>query len=65
MLRPWFIPPAEIGQLRDDARLRSDLTQERARHLQRLEQLLEDALTGLSTVATDIMGASGRDMVEA
>ena len=65
MLRPSFIPPAEIRQLRDYTRLRSDLTQERARHVQRLEKLLEDALIKLSTVATDIMGVSGRDMVEA
>jgi transposase len=65
MLRPSFIPPAEIRRLRDYTRLRSDLTQERARHVQRLEKLLEDALIKLSTVATDIMGASGRDMVEA
>jgi len=65
MLRPSFIPPTEIRQLRDYPRLRSDLTQERARHVQRLEKLLEDALIKLSTVATDIMGASGRDMVEA
>jgi transposase len=36
MLRPWFIPPAEIRQLRDHTRLRSDLTQERSRHGQRL-----------------------------
>jgi transposase len=65
MLRPSFIPPAEIRQVRDYTRLRSDLTQERARHVQRLEKLLEDALIKLSTVATDIMGASGRAMVEA
>jgi transposase len=65
MLRPSFIPPAEIRQVRDSTRLRSDLTQERARHVQRLEKLLEDALIKLSTVATDIMGASGRAMVEA
>src|SRR5512132_1532956 len=36
MLRPSFLPPAEIRQLRDYARLRSDLTQERSRHVQRL-----------------------------
>jgi transposase len=65
MLRPSFIPPAEIRQLRDYTRLRSDLTQERSRHVQRLEKLLEDALTGLSTVATDIVGVSGRAMLEA
>jgi transposase len=38
MLRPSFVPPAEIRQLRDYTRLRSDLTQERSRHKQRLEQ---------------------------
>jgi transposase len=64
MLRPSFIPPAEIRQLRDYTRLRSDLTQERSRHVQRLEKLLEDALIKLSTVATDIVGVSGRAMLE-
>ena len=39
MLRPSFVPPAEIRRLRDYTRLRADLTQERARHDQRLEQL--------------------------
>ena len=65
MLRPSVIPPAEIRQLRDYTRLRSDLTQERSRHVQRLEKLLEDALIKLSTVATDIVGVSGRAMLEA
>jgi transposase len=65
MLRPSFIPPAEIRQVRDYTRLRSDLTQERSRHVQRLEKLLEDALIKLSTVATDIVGVSGRAMLEA
>jgi transposase len=65
MLRPSFVPPAQIRQLRDYTRLRSDLTQERTRHVQRLEKLLEDALIKLSTVATDIMGVSGRAMLEA
>ena len=65
MLRPSFVPPAEIRQLRDYTRLRSDLTQERSRHVQRLEKLLEDALIKLSTVATDIVGVSGRAMLEA
>jgi transposase len=43
MLRPSFVPPAEIRQLRDYARLRTDLTRERTRHYSRLEKLLEDA----------------------
>jgi transposase len=65
MLRPSFVPPAEIRRLRDYTRLRSDLTEERSRHKQRLEKLLEDALIKLSTVATDIFGMSGREMIEA
>jgi transposase len=65
MLRPSFVPPAQIRRLRDYTRLRSDLTGERSRHVQRLEKLLEDALIKLSTVATDIMGVSGRAMIEA
>jgi len=65
MLRPSFVPPAEIRRLRDYTRLRSDLTRDRTRHKQRLEKLLEDALIKLSTVATDIFGKSGRDMIEA
>ena len=65
MLRPSFVPPAPIRRLRDYTRLRADLTQERSRHQQRLEKLLEDALIKLSTVATDIFGVSGRAMLEA
>src|SRR5918994_5527078 len=37
-LRPSFVPPAEIRQLRDDTRLRLDLTRDRSRHVQRIEQ---------------------------
>ena len=65
MLRPSFVPPREIRQLRDYTRLRSELTEERSRHKQRIEKLLEDSLIKLSTVATDIFGKSGRAMLEA
>jgi transposase len=65
MLRPSFVPPAEIRQLRDYTRLRTDLVRDRSRQVQRLEKLLEDALIKLSTVASDIMGVSGRAMIEA
>jgi transposase len=65
MLRPSFVPPVEIRQLRDYTRLRTDLVRERSRHVQRLEKLLEDALIKLSSVASDIMGVSGRAMIEA
>jgi transposase len=65
MLRPSFVPPAQIRRLRDYTRLRADLTADRTRHKQRLEKLLEDALIKLGTVATDILGVSGRAMLEA
>jgi transposase len=65
MLRPSFVPPQEIRQLRDYTRLRLDLTRDRSRQAQRVEKLLEDALIKLSSVATDIMGKSGRAMIGA
>jgi transposase len=65
MLRPSFVPPAEIRALRDYTRLRTDLVRERARHWQRLEKLLEDALIKVSAVASHLGTASARDMVEA
>ena len=65
MLRPSFVPPAEVRQLRDYTRLRVDLTQERARHWQRLEKLLEDALIKVSSVASTLDTLSVRAMVEA
>jgi transposase len=65
LLRPSFVPPAEIRRLRDYTRLRTDLTHDRSRQVQRLEKLLEDALIKMSAVATDIMGVSGRAMIEA
>ena len=46
MLRPSFVPPAEIRRLRDYTRLRADLTRERTRHWS--EKLLEDALIKVS-----------------
>jgi transposase len=51
--------------LRDYTRLRFDLIGERTRYAQRLEKLLEDALIKLSSVASDILGVSGRAMLEA
>jgi transposase len=65
MLRPGFVPPAEIRQLRDYTRLRMDLTRDRTRHWQRLEKLLEDALIKMSAVASTLTTASARDMIEA
>ncbi len=65
MLRPSFVPPAPIRQLRDYTRLRADLARDRTRHWSRLEKLLEDALIKVSAVASTMNTKSVRDMIEA
>jgi transposase len=65
MLRPSFIPARPQRQLRDLTRYRRTLTHERTREKQRTEKLLEDAQIKLSSVISDIFGASGRAMLDA
>ncbi len=59
MLRPGFVPPAEIPQLRDLTRYRMSLVATRRAEKNRVEKLLEDACIKLSGVASDIFGVSG------
>ena len=65
LVRGSFVPPEPIRQLRDLTRARTAITRERSREAQRLEKLLEDAGIKLSSVASDILGVSGRAMLEA
>jgi transposase len=65
MIRPSFVPPPPIRQLRDLTRYRADLVAARTAEKNRVEKLLEDAQIKLSVVATDIFGVSGRDMLAA
>lgn len=65
LVRASFVPPEPIRRLRDLTRARTAITRERAREVQRLEKLLEDAGIKLSAVASDIIGVSGRAMLEA
>ncbi|MEV6949912.1 IS110 family transposase [Streptomyces sp. NPDC051172] len=65
LLKASFVPPEPIRHLRDLNRYRTSLTAERSREVQRLEKELEDAGIKLSSVATDIMGVSGRAMLAA
>jgi transposase len=65
MLRPSFVPPPEIRQLRDLTRYRADLVAVRTAEKNRVEKLLEDAQIKLSTVVSDIFGVSGREMLTA
>ncbi len=65
LLRPSFVPPAEIRALRHYTRARTHLTQDRTRCWQRLEKLLEDALIKVSAVASTLTTVSARDMIAA
>ncbi|MFE2640332.1 IS110 family transposase [Streptomyces scopuliridis] len=65
MLRASFVPPKPVRQLRDLTRMRAVLYQERTRHKQRVEKILEDAQIKLTSVVTDIYGVSGRAMLAA
>jgi transposase len=65
LVRASFVPPQPIRELRDLTRTRTAITRERSREVQRLEKLLEDAGIKLSSVATDIIGVSGRAMLQA
>jgi transposase len=63
LLRGSFIPPGPIRQLRDLTRQRRKLVGERASCVQRIQKVLEDANIKLSSVATDVVGASGWEML--
>jgi len=65
LLRGSFVPPAPIRELRDLTRHRRVLIQERTRAANRLHKLLQDAGIKLASVATNILGVSGRAMLEA
>jgi transposase len=65
LLRGSFVPPAPIRELRDLTRYRKVLIQDRTREANRLHKFLEDAGIKLASVATDILGVSGRAMLEA
>jgi transposase len=65
VVRGSFVPPAPISELRDLTRYRKSVIQERTRHANRLHKTLEDAGVKLATIANDILGVSGRAMLEA
>ena len=65
LLRGSFVPPAPIRELRDLTRYRKGLIQDRSREANRLHKVLQDADVKLASVARDILGVSGRAMLEA
>ena len=65
LLRASFIPPLEQRDLRDLTRHRSNFIRERVDLVNRVHKVLESANIKLDSVATDIMGLSGRAMLAA
>jgi transposase len=65
LLRGSFVPPKPIRELRDLTRQRSQLVAEKAAVANRIQKVLEDANIKLSSVATDVLGTSGRAMIRA
>jgi transposase len=65
LLRGSFVPPPVIRQLRDLTRYRKRLIQAHSAECQRVQKTLEDAGIKLDSVATDVLGVSGRAMLGA
>lgn len=65
LIKPSFVPPRETRELRDLTRYRVKLTEERNRIHNRIHKVLEDACIKLDTVASDILGKSGRAIIQA
>ena len=65
LLKASFIPPQPIRDLRDLVRYRKTLIQERSQEINRVQKVLETATIKLSSVVSDVMGASGRSMIQA
>jgi len=65
LLKASFIPPRPQRQLRELTRYRRSVTQERSRVVNRIHKVLEGANIKLGSVASDIVGASGRAMLSA
>lgn len=65
LIRASFIPPAAIRELRDLTRHRKSLIRDRVKAINRVHKLLETANIKLASVVTDVMGVSGRAMLNA
>jgi transposase len=65
LIRPSFVPDAPMQDLRALLRTRTQLVREQTRHTQRIHKTLEAANIKLASVVSDIMGTSGRRMIDA
>ena len=65
LIRASFVPDEEMHELRTLMRTRKQLSREQTRHVQRIQKTLTEANIRLDSVISDIMGWSGRRMIEA
>jgi transposase len=65
LIRGSVVPPTQFQDLRDLTRTRTKLLGERARHAQRIQKVLEDANVKLTEIVSDVLGVTGRALVEA
>jgi transposase len=65
MVRPSFVPPPEIRELRELTRYRKTQADARAREIQRLEKALQDAGLKITSVASSVWSKSSREIIEA
>jgi transposase len=65
LIRASFVPDSQTQEMRTLMRTRKQLVREKASHTLRIQKTLEDANIKLDSVITDIIGASGRKMIEA
>jgi transposase len=65
LIRASFVPPAQIQDVRDLTRTRTQLVREIAQHTQRIQKTLENANIKLTSVISDIVGTSGRRILKA
>lgn len=65
LIRGSFVPAGTVQAMRELSRTRTQLTREVARHTHRIQKVLESAGVKLTGVISDVMGATGRAMVEA
>jgi transposase len=64
LIKASFVPEQEIQELRSLLRTRKQLTREQTRHVQRIQKTLDEANIKLDSMITDIMGVTGRRMIE-
>jgi transposase len=65
LIKASFVPEQNMQEFRSLLRTRKQLTREQTRHVQRIQKTLEEANIKLDTVISNIMGLSGRRMIEA